>query len=98
MGYLASNKTFAKGEKYKDGYRNPKVVYSFTMGNCKQCSMRKECLGKQQDRVRRYTIRILEGLHKEQEEFEKTEYFNERLKKKDIKLKQKMQKQKSPMV
>lgn len=86
MGYLASSKTFVTGKKYKDGYRNPKIVYNFYMKDCRDCSRKKECLGKSQDRGKRYSIKILTEVHKEQEEFEKTEYFNKKLKKERYKI------------
>lgn len=86
MGHLAMSKILVQGQKYKDGYRNPKMVYSFTMNDCRECPRRKECLGKAQNRGRRYSIKILTGVHKEQEDFEKTEYFNEKLKKERYKI------------
>lgn len=80
MGNLAMNKILVAGKKYKDGYRNKKMVYSFSMNKCKECPKRKECLGKQQNRGKRYSIKIITELHKEQENFQNTEYFQNRLK------------------
>ena len=81
MGELAMNKIYVEGKTYKDGYRNPKIVYSFSKEKCEKCIMKEKCLGKSKEkRGKRYSIKILTGLHKEQEEFEKTEYFNETLK------------------
>lgn len=86
MGQIAFNKILIPGKRYKDGYRNPSIVYSFKKEKCKECPKEKECLGKTRDRGRRYRIKILTGVHKEQEEFEKTEYFNETLKKERYKI------------
>lgn len=81
MGHLAINKILIPGNKYKDGYRNPKMVYNFEMEKCKECPLREKCLGKPKEkRGKRYSIKILSSIHKEQEEFEKTAYFNEKLK------------------
>lgn len=80
MGNLAMNKILVPGKTYKDGYRNPKMVYSFSMEDCRECPRRNECLGKTQDRGKRYSVKILTGVHKDQEEFQNTEYFKERLK------------------
>lgn len=80
MGEIAVNKILVPGKRYKDGFRNPKMVYSFSKEKCNRCPRIKECLGKTQNRGRRYNIKILTGVHKEQEEFEKTEYFEKRLK------------------
>lgn len=86
MGKIAFNQIIVPGKRYKDGYRNPKIVYSFAMEDCKDCVNKDKCLGKTRDRGRRYSIKILEGVHKEQEEFEQTEYFKERLKKERYKI------------
>ena len=86
MGQLAFNKILVPGKKYKDGYRNPSMLYSFAKEKCKKCSRMNECLGKTRDRGKRYKVKILMGVHKEQEEFEKTEYFNETLRKERYKI------------
>lgn len=86
MGQLAFNKILVPGKKYKDGYRNPSLLYSFAKEKCKKCSRMNECLGKTRDRGKRYKVKILMGVHKEQEEFEKTEYFNETLRKERYKI------------
>ena len=86
MGYLAINKILIPGKKYKTGYSNPTMQYSFAKENCKKCPRMKECLGKTKDRGRRYVIKILTEEHKEQEEFEQTEYFNNTLKKERYKI------------
>ena len=80
MGYLAFNKILIPGKKYEDGYRNPSMVYSFEKRKCDKCPKKEECLGKTKNRGRRYRIKILEGVHKEQEEFQETEYFINTLK------------------
>lgn len=54
MGNLAMNKILVPGKTYKDGYRNPKMVYSFSMEDCRECPRRNECLGKTQDKGKRY--------------------------------------------
>ena len=64
MGQLAFNKILVPGKKYKDGYRNPSMVYSFAKEKCKKCSSMNECLGKTRDRGKRYKIKILIGVHK----------------------------------
>ena len=86
MGKIAFNQIIIPGKRYKDGYRNTKIVYSFAMKDCKNCVNRDKCLGKTTDRGRRYSISILTEEHKEQAKFEQTEYFKERLKKERYKI------------
>ena len=54
--------------------------------HCDKCPRKEECLGKTRDRGRRYRIKILEGEHKEQKEFQKTESFINTLKKERYKI------------
>lgn len=86
MGQLAMIKTMVKARQYKDGYRNPTMVYNFSSEICQKCSQKEKCLGKRKDTRKRYSIKMLTGVHKEQEEFEKTEYFNKTLKKQRYKI------------
>ncbi len=80
MGHLASKKYYRKAKEGKDGYRNGRMEYEFNKNICEQCPRREECLGKRKNKGKRYSITILSDIHKKQEEFEKTEYFNETIK------------------
>lgn len=76
MGHLASSKYHRKAEEKSDGYRNGRMEYKFNKKICAQCPRKDECLGKNKNRGKRYSITILSDIHTKQEEFEKTEYFN----------------------
>lgn len=76
MGHLASSKYHRKAKEKSDGYRNERMEYGFNKKICAQCPRKDECLGKNKNRGKRYSITILSEIHTKQEEFEKTEYFN----------------------
>lgn len=80
MGHLASSKYYRKAKEKSDGYRNGRMEYEFNKKICAQCPRKDECLGKNKNRGKRYSITILSDIHKKQEEFEKTEYFNNTIK------------------
>ena len=86
MGYLASSKYHRKPKQEKDGYRNGRMEYEFNKKICMQCSRKEECLGKNKKRGKRYSITILSDIHTKQEEFEKTEYFNNTIKRERYKI------------
>lgn len=76
MGYLASSKYHRKAGAKNDGYRNGRMEYEFNKKICMQCPRKDECLGKNKNRGKRYSITMLSDIHTKQKEFEKTEYFN----------------------
>lgn len=76
MGHLASSKYHRKSKEKSDGYRNGRMEYEFNKNICAQCPRKDECLGKNKNRGKRYSITILSDIHTKQQEFEKTEYFN----------------------
>lgn len=80
MGHLASSKYHRKAKEKSDGYRNGRMEYEFNKKICAQCPRKDECLGKNKNRGKRYSITILSDIHIKQEEFEKTEYFNNTIK------------------
>lgn len=80
MGHLASSKYHRKAKEKSDGYRNGRMEYEFNKKICEQCPRKDECLGKNKNRGKRYSITILSDIHIKQEEFEKTEYFNNTIK------------------
>lgn len=87
MGHLAVRKGLISGKKYKDGYRNDKMVYTFDKKTCLNCPRKAECLGKNKEqRGKRYQIKILCQAHKEQLEFEQTEYFNKTIREERYKI------------
>lgn len=75
MGHLANSKSYKKEKGRSDGYRNGRMEYEFNKKTCAQCPKKDECLGKNKNRGKRYSITILSEVHAKQEEFEKTEYF-----------------------
>lgn len=78
-GELAIRKRYKKEFKDKNGYlNNPKMEYFFDINKCKECPYREGCY-KKDSKTKTYTVTILSESHKKQEEFEKTEYFNETL-------------------
>lgn len=80
MGELAIGKYYHKEQKTKDGYESARMEYRFDRRICEKCPMKEKCLGKNKKTGKRYTIGLLSNLHKNQEKFEKTEYFNNTLK------------------
>ena len=56
------------------------MEYEFNKKICAQCPRKDECLGKNKNRGKRYSITILSDIHTKQKEFEKTEYFNNTIK------------------
>lgn len=60
-------------------YKNGKVKYHFDVGKCRQCPLREGCY--KGGKSKSYCVTILSDIHKEQVEFEKTEEFREKMKK-----------------
>lgn len=79
MNHLATTKSFIKARNQKDGHRNGRIEYKFKKSICMQCPKKNQCLGKNKNRGKRYSITILEDIYKEQQEFENTEYFQNTL-------------------
>lgn len=78
-GEIAIKKKYVKERKDKDGYlNNARMEYFFDISKCKECPYRKGCY-KTGSKTKRYSVRILSDVHKKQEEFEETEYFNKTL-------------------
>lgn len=87
MGTIAVRKKLISGKKYKDGYRNDKMMYTFDKETCLNCPKKETCLGKKKEnRAKRYTIKLLSIAHKEQYDFEQTEYFNKTLREERYKI------------
>ena len=87
MGTIAVRKKLISGKKYKDGYRNDKMMYTFDKETCLNCPKKETCLGKnKENRAKRYTIKLLSIAHKEQYDFEQTEYFNKTLREERYKI------------
>lgn len=80
MVTIAVRKKLVPGKRYKDGYRNDKTMYTFDKETCLNCPQKETCLGKnRENRTKRYTIKLLSIAHKEQYDFEQTEYFKKTL-------------------
>lgn len=78
-GELAVRKRYKKEFKDKKGYlNNAKMEYYFDVNKCKECPYREGCY-KKGSKTRTYTVTLLSESHKKQQEFERTEYFNETL-------------------
>lgn len=79
MNHLATNKSHRAAKTLKDGHRKGRMEYEFNKNICMQCPKKNECLGKNKNRGKRYSVTILEDIYKEQQEFENTEYFKNTL-------------------
>ena len=85
MGYLAKRQNYKKPSQ-REGYRNGRMEYEFDKEKCKECARRESCLGKNKKRGKRYSITIMCEAHKEQQKFERTEYFRKKLEKERYKI------------
>jgi transposase len=75
-GHLAIRK--ANGDRTKEG-KNKKLTYHFDVNKCKSCPVREGCY-KDGAKHKTYSLTIISEMHKEQKEFQETEYFKERAK------------------
>lgn len=79
-GHLAKSKYIKKGWMAKGGhYHNGKFKFYFDTDICKNCPHKDGCY-KDGNKTKSYTITLLSDIHKEQSDFEKTEYFINRIK------------------
>jgi transposase len=69
----------AKASRKSDGNRNPKIVYFFDIEKCKRCPFREGCY-KNETNFKTHNVVIQSDIHKEQKEFQETNYFKERAK------------------
>ena len=78
-GNLAKRKQYRNECIKKDGVkRNATMEYTFYESTCKKCNYKDECpLKKQKNKT--YMISIMSNEHKEQQEFENTEYFKKKM-------------------
>ena len=78
-GHLAINKKYRKECIKKDGNkRNATMEYTFDKSKCNDCPYKDKCkLGKQKGKT--YMISIMSDIHKEQQKFEETKYFKNKL-------------------
>ncbi len=78
-GHLAIRKQYRQECIKKDGIkRNATYEYTFDKKKCEKCPYSNECKLKNQKR-KTYMISIMSNTHKEQEEFENTEYFKNKM-------------------
>ena len=85
-GELAIRKRYKKEFRDKKGYlNNAKMEYYFDTNICKNCPKRKGCY-KEGSKTKTYTVTILSEVHKKQQEFERSEYFNKTLKEERYKI------------
>jgi NCAIR mutase (PurE)-related protein len=75
-GHIAIRKAKTGKKKVK---QNQVTTYYFDVEKCKRCSRREGCY-KDGAKTKSYSISIKSNLHKEQIEFEKSDYFKERYK------------------
>jgi transposase len=80
-GHMAYRKKIKK-RNYKDDSpgKNPAMVYYFDVENCKHCPRREGCY-QEGAKSRSYSVSIKSGLHKEQQEFQKSQEFKDATKK-----------------
>jgi transposase len=76
-GHLAIRK--AKGARKKETKGNTRIVYFFDTEKCKCCHKREGCYTSG-SKLKTYGITILSETHKEQKEFQESDYFKERSK------------------
>jgi len=75
-GELSVRKEMIKRNR---GNKNETLRYFFDIEKCKKCPQKDGCY-KDGAKSKTYNVTILSDLHKEQKEFQETEYFKERLK------------------
>ena len=77
-GHLAIDKRYRK-ECFKErGIRNATVEYKFDENKCKECPYGNKCkLYKQKHKT--YMISLMSNVHKEQQKFQETEYFKQKM-------------------
>lgn len=63
----------------KDSKENPRIFYFFDIEKCKICPQREGCY-KEGAKSKVYTVTITSEIHKEQMEFQESEYFKEKSK------------------
>ena len=73
-GFLATRKY---KDNRKEGNKNYRMIYYFDIKKCQQCPHKEGCY-KEGSKFKRYSIAILSDEHKEQMEFQETDYFKER--------------------
>ena len=76
-GHLAEKK--AKTGKKNNTDKNQSLTYYFDVEKCKVCPHKDGCY-KEGAKTKTYSVTILSEAHKEQKEFQETEYFKERAK------------------
>lgn len=78
-GHLAIRKMYRNECIKKDGIkRNATMEYTFDKNKCKECPYKDTCkIGKQKQKT--YMISIMSDIHKEQQKFEETEYFKNKM-------------------
>ena len=66
-------------EKRQGTKKNPRIKYFFDISKCKTCPHRNGCY-KEGAKSKTYSVTTKSDYHKSQEEFQKTDYFKERVK------------------
>lgn len=74
-GHMAVRK---ETDRRSDGSRSVRVRYFFDVEKCKVCPLREGCYRDGASR-KTYSVRIKSGMHRRQEEFQKTDEFRERM-------------------
>ena len=77
-GYLAINKQYRKECFKGKNKRNATMEYTFDKNKCMNCPYGKNCKLKNR-KSKTYMISLLSDLHREQQEFQNTEYFKNKL-------------------
>lgn len=76
QGHMAVRKAYHQRKSSKE---NPRIFYYFDIDKCKLCPQRQGCL-KEGAKSKSYTVTIKSDRHKEQKEFQESEYFKIRSK------------------
>lgn len=77
-GHLSIKKSISK--KDKKHQESDRITYLFDIKTCKNCPIKENCYIEGQ-KSKSYSVRILSDIHKEQKEFQETEYFKIKAKK-----------------
>ena len=76
-GNLAARKHIDKS--YEEKGKSPRIRYYFDVNKCKGCPLKEGCY-KEGAKTKGYSVTIKPETYKEQEKFQETEYFKERMK------------------
>lgn len=78
-GIMSNKKSTVRRKKHEATGCGMVITYFFDVEKCKTCSKREGCY-KEGSKTKTYSVTIKSNTHKEQEDFQKTDYFKEKSK------------------